>query len=133
MATELKVPSSARWPAGVRLPVVLTFEHQSGEGTPQLPGDRPNYMMGGAMQYGARTGIWNILEVLEKQQVGATFFACGATAEQYPDAVRAAGRAGHELAGMSYAFERVRTASLERERAMVRKTAAVLAEVGARK
>lgn len=129
MATETKVPSSARWPSGIRLPVVLTFEHQSGEGTPQLPGDRPNYMMGGAMQYGARTGIWNILEVLDNQGVKATFFACGATAEQYPEGVRAAGQAGHELAGMSYAFERVRTASLERERAMVRKTAAVLAEV----
>ena len=65
MATEVRAISDVRWPDGVRLPVVLTFEHQSGEGTPLLPGDRPNYMMGGALEYGGRTGIWNILEVLD--------------------------------------------------------------------
>ena len=54
---------SARGPNGVRLPVALTFEHQSGEGVPLLPGERPNAMVGGAVQYGARTGIWNILAV----------------------------------------------------------------------
>ena len=111
MATEIKSISDARWPSGVRLPVVLTFEHQSGEGAPLLPGDRPNYMVGGAMQYGARTGVWNILELLDKLDVKATFFVCGTTAEKYPDAVRTAHEAGHEIAGMSYAFDRVRTAS----------------------
>ena len=57
MAKEVRAISDARWPDGVRLPVALTFEHQSGEGTPLLPGDRPNYMMGGALEYGGRTGI----------------------------------------------------------------------------
>jgi len=71
MATEIKSISEPRWPSSVRLPVVLTFEHQSGEGAPLLPGDRPNYMVGGAMQYGARTGVWNILELLDKLGVKA--------------------------------------------------------------
>ncbi len=133
MATELKGPATAAWPAGVRLPVVLTFEHQSGEGTPQLPGDRPNYMMGGAMQYGGRRGMSNILEILDALSVKATFCVCGTTAEKYPEAVRAAADAGHELAGMSYAFDRIRTASVERERTMVRKTAAVVAQVSGAK
>ena len=129
MAKEIGAISDVRWPSGVRLPVALTFEHQSGEGVPLLPGDRPNAMIGGAVQYGARTGIWNILEVLDKLDVKATFFVCGTTAEKYPDAVRAAHKAGHEIAGMSYSFERIRTASPERERAMVRKTAKVLVDV----
>ncbi len=114
MAKEVRAISDVRWPDGIRLPVVLTFEHQSGEGTPPLPGDRPNYMMGGALEYGGRTGIWNILEVLDTCQVNATFFVCGTTAEKYPEAVRAAHKAGHEIAGMSYSFERVRTASAPR-------------------
>jgi peptidoglycan-N-acetylglucosamine deacetylase len=129
MATEIKVLTDADWPAGLRLPVALTFEHQSGEGAPLLPGDRPNAMIGGAMQYGARTGIWNILELLDKLSVKATFLVCGTTAEKYPDAVRAAHKAGHEIAGMSYAFERVRTMSAERERGVVRRTAKVLHDV----
>lgn len=126
MALEIKSRGNIRWPPGVRLPVVLTFEHQSGEGAPLFPGDRPNYMVGGAMQYGARRGIWNILELLDKYQIKATFFVCGTTAEKYPDAVQAAQKSGHEIAGMSYSFERVRTASTERERSMVRQSAQVL-------
>jgi peptidoglycan/xylan/chitin deacetylase (PgdA/CDA1 family) len=129
MATEIGSLSNVRWPSGVRLPVVLTFEHQSGEGTPLLPGERPNYMVGGALQYGARTGIWNILELLDQFGVKATFLICGTTAEQYSDAVRAAHGAGHEIAGMSYSFDRVRTASPEREQGIVRKTAKVLEDV----
>ncbi len=129
MATEIQSITQPHWPSGVRLPVALTFEHQSGEGTPLLPGDRPNYMVGGAMEYGGRRGIWNILEVLDRCSAKATFFVCGTTAEKYPEAIRAAHDAGHEIAGMSYAFDRVRTASPERERAMVRKTAKVLEDV----
>jgi peptidoglycan/xylan/chitin deacetylase (PgdA/CDA1 family) len=129
MATEIKSMMDAHWPNGVRLPVALTFEHQSGEGTPLLPGDRPNAMIGGAMEYGGRRGIWNILEVLDQLGVKATFLVCGTTAEKYPDAIRAAHGAGHEIAGMSYSFERVRTASPARERAIIGKTRKVLEDV----
>lgn len=129
MAREIGAIARACWPAGVRLPLLLTFEHQSGEGTPPLPGDRPNYMIGGALEYGGRTGIWNILELLEHCGVTATFFVCGTTAEKYPEAVRAAQKAGHEIAGMSYGFEKVRTAPFAREQALVRKTAAVLRDI----
>jgi hypothetical protein len=52
---------------------MLTFEHQAGEGAPLFAGERPNYMVGSAMQYGTRRGIWNILEVLEKFRVKAGF------------------------------------------------------------
>ncbi len=129
MAKEIKSLTEIRWPAGLRLPVLLTFEHQSGEGAPLLPGDRPNYMVGGAMQYGVRRGIWNILELLDRFGIKATFFVCGTTAERYPDAIRAAHAAGHELAGMSYGFDRVRTMAPERERVLVRKTASALEEI----
>lgn len=129
MALEVKPPHDVKWPPGVRLPVVLTFEHQSGEGAPLFPGDRPNYMVGGAMQYGARRGMWNILELLEKYNIKATFFVCGTTAEKYPEAVRAAHKAGHEIAGMSYSFERVRTSSTEREQSLVRRSVKILEDI----
>jgi peptidoglycan/xylan/chitin deacetylase (PgdA/CDA1 family) len=129
MATEIGTITNSKWPTGVRLPVALTFEHQSGEGAPTLPGDRPNYMVGGAMEYGGRVGIWNILEVLDRCQVKATFFVCGMTAEKYPESIRAAHSAGHEIAGMTYAFDRVRTMSPDRERGIVLKTAKVLEDV----
>ena len=36
------------------------------------------------MEYGGRRGMWNILEVLDACGVKATFFVCGATAENIP-------------------------------------------------
>jgi peptidoglycan/xylan/chitin deacetylase (PgdA/CDA1 family) len=129
MAVEIKTQEDIRWPVGIRLPIVLTFEHQSGEGAPLFAGDRPNYMVGGAMQYGARRGIWNILELLDQYQVKATFFVVGTTAEKYPEGLRATVKAGHEIAGMGYGFESIRTASEERERSIVRRSKAALQDV----
>jgi len=130
MAVEIKSNAAdIRWPAGVRLPVMLTFEHQAGEGAPQFAGDRPNYMVGGAMQYGARRGIWNILELLEQYRVKATFFVLGTTAEKYPETVQEVAKAGHEIAGMGYSFTSIRTASDEQERANVRRCAQVLSDI----
>jgi peptidoglycan/xylan/chitin deacetylase (PgdA/CDA1 family) len=128
MATEMKRQAEdIRWPVGVRLPVMLTFEHQSGEGAPLFPGERPNYMVGGAMQYGARRGVFNILEALEQVKVKATFFVLGTTAEKYPATVQAIAQGGHEIAGMGYGFQSVRTA--KQERAAIRRSAAVLQDI----
>jgi peptidoglycan/xylan/chitin deacetylase (PgdA/CDA1 family) len=133
MAKEFGPITEPCWPSNVRLPVALTFEHQSGEGAPRLPGDRPNFMVAGAMEYGARTGIWNILELLDNLNVKATFMICGVTAQKYPDSIKAAHAAGHEIAGMSFGFDRVRTMSFERERSIVSQTAKALSDVcGAR-
>jgi peptidoglycan/xylan/chitin deacetylase (PgdA/CDA1 family) len=108
--------------------VVLTFEHQAGEGAPLRPGERPNANNYGQMEYGARRGIWNILELLDRLDIKSTFFVTGVSAEKFPDAVRATEQAGHEIAGMGYSFERVRTASREREQAIVRRTIKALTD-----
>jgi len=64
MATEVQLPLKG-WSGGIRLPFVLTFEHNSGEAAPTRPGDRPNANYYGQMEYGGRRGVWNILEMLE--------------------------------------------------------------------
>jgi len=64
--------------------------------------------------------------LLDKYQIKATFFVCGTTAEKYPDAVQAAQKSGHEIAGMSYSFESVRTSSTDRERSIIRRSVQVL-------
>jgi peptidoglycan/xylan/chitin deacetylase (PgdA/CDA1 family) len=117
------------WPKEIRLPVVLNFEHHAGEAAPMRPGDRPQANMRDQMEYGARRGIWNILEVLDKLGIKATFFVNAVTAEHFPDGVRAVHKAGHEIAGMGYNLDRVRTASREREEGVVRKAKKTLADV----
>ena len=127
MATEAQ-PIEVTWPKDLRLPVVLNFEHQAGEAAPSRPGDRPQANVRDQMEYGARRGIWNILEMLDKLGIKATFFVSGTTAENFPEGVRAAHDAGHEIAGMGYNQERVRTASREREEAIVRRAVKVLVD-----
>jgi len=93
------------------------------------PGDRFNANAYGQTEYGARFGIWNILELLDQLAVKATFFVSGVTAEKYPDAIRVAQAAGHEIAGMSYNFEKVRTATRDREVSIIRRSRKALADV----
>lgn len=128
MATETQ-PIAVQWPKEVRLPVVLNFEHQAGEGAPTRPGDHPQANVRDQMEYGARRGIWNILEMLDKLGIRTTFFVNGVTAETFPEGVRAAHAAGHEIAGMGYNLDRVRTANWEREEAVVRRAKKALAQV----
>jgi len=128
MATEVQLPLK-EWPGGIRLPFVLTFEHNSGEAAPTRPGDRPNANYFGQMEYGGRRGVWNILEMLNSLGIKTTFFVSGATAERFPDTVRAAKDAGHEIAAMGYSFEKVRTVSREREQAIVRRSVKAIKDV----
>ena len=115
MAREIGTISDARWPDGVRLPVMLTFEHQSGEGTPPLPGDRPNYMMGGALEYGGRTRHLEYPRIARHARDQGDVLRVRHHGGEISRRRRAAHKAGHEIAGMSYSFERVRTASVARE------------------
>lgn len=129
MAQEFQAPGGAKWTLAARLPVILTFEHQSGEGAPSRPGDRFNANAHGQTEYGARYGIWNILELLDSLSVRATFFMSGVTVEQYPESAKAAVTAGHEIAGMGYSFEKVRTARREKERSIIQKSKRVLSDI----
>jgi peptidoglycan/xylan/chitin deacetylase (PgdA/CDA1 family) len=54
-------------------------------------------------EYGARVGIYRVLELLEKYQLPGTFFIPGHTIDSFPDAVEAILGAGHEIAHHSYA------------------------------
>jgi peptidoglycan/xylan/chitin deacetylase (PgdA/CDA1 family) len=128
MATEVQLPLKG-WSGGIRLPFVLTFEHNSGEAAPNRPGDRPNANYYGQMEYGGRRGVWNILEMLDGLGIKATFFISGATAEKFPETVRATKDAGHEIAAMGHSFEKVRTVSREREQAIVRRSVKTIKDV----
>lgn len=52
-------------------------------------------------RYGARAGVWRLLDVLAARDVRATFATSGLIAREFPDSVLAVHRAGHEIAGHS--------------------------------
>ncbi len=55
--------------------------------------------------YGATSGVPRLLRILNRQDVRATFFVPGFTAECYPDTVRAIVDAGHEIGHHGYLHE----------------------------
>ena len=62
-------------------------------------------------------GVERILRLLEREQIPATFFVPGHTADTYPDSVRTIVRAGHEVGHHGYLHENpVALESAERER-----------------
>ncbi|MGW7537551.1 polysaccharide deacetylase family protein [Amycolatopsis sp. NPDC054798] len=53
--------------------------------------------------YGATTGAWRLLDILDRYEMSATFGVSGLLAERHPEPVLAAHAAGHEIAAHSYA------------------------------
>lgn len=54
-------------------------------------------------EYGWRSGIWRLLDVLGRHGLPATLFTSGRIAELNPESLKAAADAGHEIAPHSYA------------------------------
>lgn len=128
-----------RWP-GDRIGAVaisIMFEQWDAGVAPGL-GPMGNPLPVGALDhqavswadYGWRTGVWAALELLEKEQIAATFYVSGILTETAPDAVRAIAEAGHEIAGHSWAQNRIPALiSAEEERAEIVQCTEALAAV----
>jgi len=92
------------WPGGARMGVNIIVLHEW-ESNPSMARPMPagahhhlDYLALGACEYGARHGIWRILDVLDRRQVKATVICSGLVAELWPDSVHEAQARGHELA-----------------------------------
>src|SRR3972149_6132048 len=110
------------WPQGARMAVVLTFDFQGEVGSIPLPGGKKNFREITEFSYGARVGIWRILDLLDIHEVKATFPTCGATAEKYPLASCEIIKRGHEIAAHAYEHEHLYQLSREAEPEVINKT-----------
>jgi peptidoglycan-N-acetylglucosamine deacetylase len=129
------MPPSFSWPDGHRAAAVFSFdvdaesailfEHPEAAGWLDLMSHQA---------YGPRTGLARILRLLDRQQVPATFFVPGYTAERWPDEVRAVRDAGHEIGHHGYLHEGAHSAADEatEERWLVRGLEALDSVLGVR-
>lgn len=67
-------------------------------------------------EFGARVGMGRILQLLEREQVPATFFVPGHTADTYPEVCREIAAAGHEIGHHGYLHERPAALGADEER-----------------
>ena len=97
----------AGWPAQKPLAVSISVMRE-GWAAPDAPGIGPmgNPLRAGVVdlqarswaEYGARTGAWRLLDLLDKQGTRAVFYTSGTVAEHHPDLIAAIARRGHAVA-----------------------------------
>jgi peptidoglycan/xylan/chitin deacetylase (PgdA/CDA1 family) len=113
----------------VRLPVIVSVHHQSEEATCPFPDGESDPFDYSERQYGARRGAWRLLEILDKHAVRGTWLICGATLEKYPEVSRAVKKAGHAIAGHTYAHEMMCNLPPHTELDLIKKTVSVFEDL----
>jgi peptidoglycan/xylan/chitin deacetylase (PgdA/CDA1 family) len=129
MWKEIPLEVPGKWPDGIRLPIMISVHHQAEEAHVVFPDQRPDPFDFSERQYGARRGAWRLLEVMAKHDVVGTWIICGATLEKYPEISRAVQKAGHSIAGHTYAHEMMCNYPPEEERALIKKTVSVFEDI----
>jgi peptidoglycan-N-acetylglucosamine deacetylase len=99
-STNKRTMDQVEWPKEARCCVSLHI-HVDGQTVWRALGmEKLVYISNG--EYGPRTAVWRILDLLERYQIRASFFIPGWTAETYPEMVRAISTSGHEIGHHSY-------------------------------
>lgn len=144
-------PPRVRWPGGARIAVQCVLNIEEGAESCILNGDdrseaylhelpgRParlgarDLSVEGMYEYGARAGVWRILELFNQRGLPLTAFAVGRALELNPALAQALATAGHEVAGHGYRWLDYRDIPEEEERRHIRLTIDIIAALCGRR
>src|SRR5260370_16142615 len=112
------------YPPGIRMAVNLTLDFDSML-LRRLLNEPPMQLAKG--EFGGRVGIWRLIELFDAHGVRATIFTPGRASELYPQALRAAGESGHEIADHMREHRVPKEAALEEDH--LAKTVAAIEEI----
>ena len=116
------------WPQGARIAVNVTVDFDAML-LRRLNNEPPMELAKG--EFGGRVGVWRLLELFAAHDIKATIFTPGRICELYPEALRAAVNAGHELADHMWEHRVPAEPALARDH--LEKTAAALAALSGRR
>jgi peptidoglycan-N-acetylglucosamine deacetylase len=116
------------WPKDARIAVNITVDFDAML-LRRLNNEPPMELAKG--EFGGRVGVWRLLELFAAHDIKATIFTPGRICELYPEALRAAARAGHELA--DHMWEHRVPKEPDVERAHLLRTAAALEKLSGRR
>lgn len=110
---------------------IVNGDAQSEDYLHELPGRPPrlgerDYSVESMYEYGARAGVWRILELFSARKLPLTAFAVGRALEVNPDLGRALAAAGHEIAGHGYRWIDYRELPEDEERRHIRLTVEII-------
>lgn len=127
-----KLPDGARIAVSVNL-ALEAFHHKSQLTLEARPGKTDHFSLSYA-EYGARAGIWRILDLLDELGLKASMSINGKAAELYPDAVRATADAGHEVVGHGWENDVLNEdGDPEREREEIRRVTRAITEAAGKR
>ncbi|MBI4192554.1 MAG: polysaccharide deacetylase family protein [Betaproteobacteria bacterium] len=101
-----------KYPKGIRIAVNFTFDFDS---MLKLRLSNEPIMELTEGEFGGRVGIWNALDLFDRQNIKFTLFTPGRICELYPDAVREAQKRGHEIANHTWEHRVPKEPELERD------------------
>ncbi|MEU6300565.1 allantoinase PuuE [Streptomyces erythrochromogenes] len=144
-------PPRAAWPGGARVAVSLVLNYEEGGEQNVLEGDSASEgylheivgappVTGGRdlnvesmFAYGSRAGFWRVHRTLAAHGAPLTVHAVGQALERNPDAARAMGAAGWEVAGHGWRWIDYRHVPEDVERADIARTASVIGRLVGRR
>jgi peptidoglycan/xylan/chitin deacetylase (PgdA/CDA1 family) len=131
-------PNPTVWPNGAKIAFSIgvpfeAFGLRSQYAQKVKPGKRDIFSLSFG-DYGWKSGVWRILDLLDEFGLKATFTPSGLAADKHPEALAAAVREGHECAGHGWVNDDdMSEMSIDDETALIRKCAAAIeAATGAR-
>ena len=127
------------WPTGARLALHFTILHEW-ESQPRswapafrrtFPPDaaqKTDFLTLGYREYAFTSGVWRLMEILDRHRVRATVFTNGIAAELWPDSVRELAKSGHEIGSHCWdqAVHPVSYKTREEERQAIRQSIAAI-------
>lgn len=104
------------WPNGARCAAVLTFDVDADSNLSHVEENRNRPKLLSMGRYGPLRGVPRILDMLDRQDVKATFFIPGVIIDEWPDRIREIASRGHEIAVHGYYHVSTETLSPEEQR-----------------
>jgi allantoinase len=103
MPGKMRYPRQWAWPNGAKIAMSVNlafeaFRFKSQYTQEGRPGKVDHFSLSYA-EYGAKAGIWRVLDFLDEVGLKGSMSTNGKAAELYPEACRAVAQAGHELVG----------------------------------
>ena len=129
-------PPVIEWPNGARVAVSVVVNYEEGSEYSLLDGDAHGETMGESpspvpvgerdlanesfYEYGSRAGVWRIMNILDQQDIKATFYCCALALERNPEVGPEIVRRGHEVFGHGNRWEEYFRMDREEERKAIR-------------
>jgi putative urate catabolism protein len=132
-------PPQAQWPRKARIALQFVLNYEEGGENSVLHGDRTSeaflseiigaqpvegarhMSMESLYEYGARAGVWRILELFRRHRLPLTVYAVAMALERNPAAVKAFLEAGHEIASHGWRWINYQHVPIDEEREHMRR------------